>query len=142
MTTTEQQGVRLHYYFIDGMKNVGINKDGSLWNPNGYPEDRIRVSIDRVLEQRRQRRSAGAKRAAQTRKRRQEQNLYNVVQRLMDGGTFIPANNCEICGKRLDDPQSKVRGIGSDCWQRVLTRLEASERVRDDDSAEGLFELP
>jgi hypothetical protein len=106
--------------------NVGVNRDGSLHNPNGYPEDRLRASIDRVFQHRRQRRSDGAKKAAATRARRKEQLLYRVVQRLKDGGTFTAADNCEICGRMLDDPQSLARGIGSECWQRVLTALERS----------------
>ena len=43
--------------------------------------------------------------------------------RLADGGEFTPGTNCEICGKGLDDPQSLARGIGSDCWQRVMRDL-------------------
>jgi hypothetical protein len=104
-------------------RNVGVEQDGSLFNPNGYPEDKLRLVIERVFEEKHKRRSAGAKKAAVTRAKRVEAKLYEVVQRLKDGGTFLTAAECEICGKRLDDPQSRARGIGSDCWQRVLDRL-------------------
>jgi hypothetical protein len=32
--------------------------------------------------------------------------------------------NCEICGRALSDPESIKRGIGSECWQHVLSAVE------------------
>jgi hypothetical protein len=76
----------------------------------------------------RERRSAAAKLAAATRAHSRQQVLFRVVRRLREGGTFTPAEFCEICGRWLDDRQSKARGIGPECWWHVLAGL-----TKDDD---------
>ena len=48
------------------------------------------------------------------------------MQRLKEGGKLTPGTHCEICGKTLGDPESKARGIGSDCWQFILTLINAA----------------
>jgi hypothetical protein len=106
--------------------NVGILGDGSLHNPRGYPEDEVRTAVEAANERRRLRRSEAAKRAAVTRRKRQERKVYIVVERLRNGGKLPgPRGHCYICGKGLDDPESIQRGIGSECWQAVLSALEA-----------------
>ena len=50
--------------------------------------------------------------------------MYEVVERLKAGGKLIPGDTCEICWKHLDDPESKARGIGSDCWQTILSMID------------------
>lgn len=127
MTTTATKPVRWRYVH-DGYRylyDVGIKADGTLHNPRGYPEDHLRTVIQGVQERLHARRSAAAKKAAKTRADRKEKRVYAVVQRLKNDGTFIPAPHCEICGKALDDTESRARGIGSDCWQQILQRLEA-----------------
>lgn len=129
---------RSHYWryiytaYGEVLHNVGIREDGSLSNPNGYDEIKLRAAIDGILARRAERRSAAAKQAAETRRQRVEKLIYAEVQRLQDGGVFIPADLCRICGRGLDDPASLGRGIGSDCWQRILRhltdRLEAEEQ--------------
>ena len=104
-----------------GFRNIGIQADGTLHNPNGYPEEIVRAAIAEAEERRRQRRSDAAKKAAVTRRARQEQKTYELAQKLLEGiDVFGPANWCEICRKALGDPQSIARGVGSDCWQAVL----------------------
>lgn len=35
-------------------------------------------------------------------------------------GLFVEiSGKCYICGRRLTDPASKMRGVGPDCWARV-----------------------
>jgi hypothetical protein len=34
---------------------------------------------------------------------------------------------CQISGQRVSDKASEARGIGSDCWQHVLSRLSAMQ---------------
>jgi hypothetical protein len=104
--------------------DVGILSDGSLHNPNGYPNDLVRTAVLAADERRHQRRSNAAKQAAVTRRTRQEKRVYSVAKRLVDGGKVGPRNNCTICGRSLDDPQSITRGIGSECWQGVLNLIE------------------
>jgi Family of unknown function (DUF6011) len=101
--------------------DVGFNEDGTLHNPNGYPEAEILPILHRVVEEARRQRSEAAKKAAKTRADRRSKLVYSVG----------PRNNCVICGKGLGDPQSIERGIGSDCWQFVLAIIarEAAKRT-------------
>jgi hypothetical protein len=111
----------------DGTKlfNVGILADGSLHNPNGYSDDLVRAAVLAADERRHQRRSASAKKAGETRRKRQERLVYAVAERLRSGGAPIgPRRRCVICGRGLDDPLSVGRGIGSECWQEVLGEIE------------------
>lgn len=107
--------------------DVGINEDGTLHNPNGYPEDDVRSAIAGAVERRHKRRSEAAKRGAETRRLRQEKKVYAVVRRLRLGEKFGPRSHCVICGKGLGDPVSIERGIGSDCWQGVMSMVTRAE---------------
>lgn len=71
------------------------------------------------------RRSAAAKKAAVTRAERVEKLVYQEANALLAGRGFRPGLRCWICGKKITDEQSKSRGIGSDCWQRVLQITQA-----------------
>jgi hypothetical protein len=104
--------------------SVGINTDGTLHNPNGYPEDKVRAAISFARERQHQRRSDGARKAAATRARRREQKVAALVALLRSGGRLTPGKTCQICRKFLDDPESIARSVGSDCWQDVLTAME------------------
>jgi Family of unknown function (DUF6011) len=107
--------------------DIGVNADGTLHNPNGYPDGTVRAAVAAAEERRHTRRSNAARKAAETRRRRQDKHVYDVSQRIVDGEVFGPSEACVICGKGLGDPESKFRGIGSDCWQKVLTVIEAPE---------------
>src|SRR5262245_24430514 len=100
--------------------DVGIEADGSLYNPNGYPDDVVRAAVLAADERRHARRSAVAKLAAQTRRARTERRVYDVAKRIVAGHVFGPGYECAICGRGLSDRQSIERGIGSECWQSVL----------------------
>jgi hypothetical protein len=60
---------RVRYEGTDYRK-IGIYKDGTLNNPNGYPEDVVRAAVAFADEEVHQRRSVAAKKAAQTRRER------------------------------------------------------------------------
>jgi hypothetical protein len=107
-------------YFYD----VGVNDDGSLHNPNGYPADLVRAAIAAAEERQHQRRKTAAAKAAKTRQARKEKRVYHVARRIVAGEAFGPGDACFICGRGLDDPQSIERGIGSECWQGVLGAIE------------------
>jgi len=109
----------------DRLCNVGINADGSLHNPNGYPEDVVRAAVLAADARSHERRSRAAKAAAKTRARRQEHKVYTVARRIVAGNGIGPRHRCFICGKHLEDPKSIARGIGSECWQGVLTQVSA-----------------
>jgi hypothetical protein len=110
------------------MYNVGINNDGTLHNPKGYPEDKLRKALEMAAEAARERRTEGAKRAAVTRKRRQAKMILQIATQIVEGRNIGPRSNCVICGRGLGDPESIQRGIGSECWQGVLSE---TERMRD-----------
>lgn len=109
----------------DVLLDVGINDDGTLWNPHGEPEATVRAAIAAAEERDRHRRSKAARKAAETRRKRQERQVYKVAHEIVDGHRFGPASHCVICKRGLDDPQSIERGIGSDCWQDVLAAIAA-----------------
>jgi hypothetical protein len=68
---------------------VGLRPDGSLVNPNNYPEDIVRLLVTRAYEgwmaEKARRRAEGAKKAVITRKRRAEKKLYEIVDRIVAG---------------------------------------------------------
>jgi hypothetical protein len=35
-----------------------------------------------------------------------------------------PRGHCYVCGRNLTDLESINRGIGSECWQHVLSAIE------------------
>jgi hypothetical protein len=107
------------------LENIGIREDGSLHNPNGYPEEFVRAAVLSAEARRHTRRSRAAAKAAETRRRRVEQKVYRVAGNLRLGHRYGPAQHCYICEKALGDPDSVARGIGSECWQHVLAALES-----------------
>jgi len=111
------------------LSKVGIDADGSLWNPNGYPEDEVRRAVEEANQRRKEVRSEAAKKAAVTRKLRVEKKTYEFAQRLKDTGHLTPSKHCLICRKRCSDPESVARGVGSDCWQNVLAFLSTMKAV-------------
>jgi hypothetical protein len=100
--------------------DIGVNPDCTLHNPNGYPDETVRAAYANAKRLEHESRSKAAKKAAVTRRRRQEKRVYYVAKRIIDGEIFGPRQDCYVCGRGLDDPQSIQRGIGSDCWQFVL----------------------
>jgi hypothetical protein len=86
----------------DGGKlyEVGILPDGTLRNPRGYPDEIVRAAVLATDERRRERRSRGAKKAAETRSHRRENLVYAVAARLQSGGRPIgPRHHSIICGR-------------------------------------------
>lgn len=104
--------------------DVGVNEDGTLHNPRGYPEADVRAAVAVAEERQHQRRREAAAKAAVTRRRRQERKVYEVAQRIATGGQYGPTTACVICGRGLSDPPSIQRGIGSECWQGVLEGID------------------
>jgi hypothetical protein len=104
--------------------DIGWADDGSMYNPHGYPEDVVEDALLGAIERRAERRSKAAKQAAETRRIRKEKRVYEVARQIVDGHAFGPRKHCYICGRGLGDPESIERGIGSDCWQDVLTIIE------------------
>jgi hypothetical protein len=108
------------YHNDERLYDVGILPGGTLHNPRGYPDDVVRTAVLAADARRHERRSRAAKKAAATRGRRRERQVYNIVERISSGHSIGPRYDCAICGRSLDDPESITRGIGSECWQFVL----------------------
>jgi hypothetical protein len=108
--------------------SVGIEADGTLFNPNGYPDDIVRAACLATEARWHERRSQAAKKAAKTREERQKHRVWLIAKQIVAKQQTGPRRRCCICGRGLDDPQSITRGIGSECWQGVLDQIgELSE---------------
>jgi Family of unknown function (DUF6011) len=78
--------------------------------------------LEEAAAERAAKRRAAAQQAAVTRARRREFTLYELVKRYIESGVLTPAAKCRCCNKRLSDPQSEQRGIGSECWSLFIRR--------------------
>lgn len=109
--------------------HIGIRSDGSLYNPSGYPENLIRdffrADAAKRAAERHQRRSEGAKQGAVTRASRQQKRVWEIARRCVAAQATGPRDHCYVCGRSLTDPDSIERGIGSECWQDVLSAVDA-----------------
>jgi len=103
--------------------DVGLFEDGSLRNPNGYPEDVVRRGVEAAIARRTTKRKAAAK-AVGPRKWRHEQHVHEVAKKLLRSEKIDPSQVCVICRKGLNDRESIQRGIGPECWQGVLSAIE------------------
>jgi hypothetical protein len=49
--------------------------------------------------------------------------VHVIAKRIVAGLAIGPQNHCVICGRGLTDEESIARGIGSECWQDVLSDI-------------------
>jgi hypothetical protein len=121
---------RYKWVNCDGGKlyEVGILADGTLYNPRGYPDDVVRATVLAADADRHDRRSRAAKKAAATNAERRALKVRIIAERIAARQATGPAHHCYVCGRQLTDQQSVNRGIGSECWQEVLTKVEEALR--------------
>ena len=112
------------------LHDIGILPDGSLHNPRGYPEDLLREAVATANERRRQRREDAKRRAAETRAKRLELRISETVRLILAGANIGPESHCVVCHKALVDPESFERGIGPECWDRILSRVTAERAAQ------------
>jgi hypothetical protein len=105
---------------------IGILSDGTLHNPNGYPDDVVRAAVSAADARRHERRSRAAQKAAETRRFRQRMRFNDVVKYLLANNRLGPSRHCFMCGRHLTDPESISRGIGSECWGSVQSKIEGA----------------
>lgn len=113
-----------NYLRAGSYTHIGIDRDGTLLNPNGYPEAAVFQALEEALQRRHDWRTDAAKRAAVTRARRREKRIADAAARYTAGNSIGPRETCVVCRKTLTDPVSISRGIGSDCWQEILKLME------------------
>lgn len=116
---------------------VGVNDDGSVWNPNNYPEDVVRAAVAGADQRRREARSESAKKGAATAKRRRERRVHEISKAIV-AGTDMSSTKCRLRRRALTDPEAIKRGIGSECWENVLRVIEetsaATLQIKSNDS--------
>jgi hypothetical protein len=59
----------------------------------------------------------------ETRTRRLEQKIAQITRDFLLGKHIGNQSECSICGRKLSDPPSIERAIGSECWPRLQDRL-------------------
>jgi hypothetical protein len=110
----------------EGMEKIGWRLDGTLYNPNGYPEEDVRAAIRGHVAIYLTQLAASAKRGVETRRKRVEKKVYEVAQKILDGAPGLAGrHSCYVCGKGFSDDKSIARGVGPECWQHVMERIEA-----------------
>jgi len=88
------------------LRNIGIELDGSLYNPNGYPADVVRAAVLAADERQHKRRSEAAKEAAVTRRRRQVRQVYSAAQKIVAHYATGPRSRCfeRVFGRPKSNP--------------------------------------
>jgi hypothetical protein len=104
--------------------DVGIRDDGSLWNPRNYPEADVRAAIAETDAQEAARKQEAIRQGVETRARRREKRIWQAADALRRGEGIGNHTSCYCCHKVLTDPVSITRGIGPECWEHVLQRVE------------------
>jgi hypothetical protein len=88
-----------------------------------------RVVEDAAREARRlARKQAGIARGVATRAQRRELEINRIAKEYAAGRRYGPRQDCVMCRTPLGDPASIERGVGSECWQHLLKRVEEIER--------------
>jgi hypothetical protein len=122
------KGKRKSFRFVrwrsEVLNGIGIDSDGQLWNPNNYPEDKVRAALRYEAARREVRRKEGAIRAVETRARRHSKLIHEIGAGILAGRNYGPRSFCCICKKSLSDPTSRQRGIGPECWDHILVLIE------------------
>jgi hypothetical protein len=109
--------------------NVGIEADGSLYNPNGYPAEQVRALVLAAEGRKRAKRSSAIKKAVATRQRLRATRAHEAALEFAKGNSLGPRIRCALCRHPLSDKESISRGIGSECWQGILDEMaEIGER--------------
>lgn len=114
-------------------KWIGEMRRPALWMEGGavvrtesagdHTPEEITRAIYETLKRRRDLRRA-------ERTRRRELKVQRVVRRYFESGVFKPGHKCELCGRKLHDRESIERGIGPECWQKVLCGIAAAQEKK------------
>jgi len=92
--------------------------------------------IDEIIPAEQQKAAERKEKALATRQRRLEQRIAKIAREYVLGKFIGNLTRCAICNRALSDPASVERGIGSECWPRLLDRL-ALQVPRCEEEIEG-----
>jgi hypothetical protein len=112
-----------HFY------DVWIESDGSLHNPHGYSEERTRAAVLRADVRKADKLAKARKRGVEKRRARQAARIHEAARKIYAEKGVDQQTHCYCCRKYLTDPGSIARGIGPECWQRVLDRVTTLKAV-------------
>jgi hypothetical protein len=77
-----------------------------------------------AIEAARQRRAHELALAADKRAARREKNIHEAAAEYLRHNQLGARSHCRICERRLTDEPSIQRGIGPECWDHILNRIE------------------
>jgi hypothetical protein len=82
----------------DGSKlyQIGILPDGTLYNPNGYPEEVVRAAVLAADQRRHERRSRAAQKAAATKSERRALKIAIIAERAVADQATGPRGRCRV----------------------------------------------
>ena len=89
------------------LHDVGVLADGTLQNPNGYPESKVRTAVAAAAA-----RLHDRAKAVKTRAERKRHHVWEHAQFIVECEQTGPADHCYLCGSRLDHPDSLRRSSG------------------------------
>jgi len=95
-----------------------------LWNPHAYSLDAILPVLEAKVAEYEEDRRESYRRGGLTRRLRHEQKITKAARLYLSASGIPSAIVCQVCTKGLSDKQSIARGIGSECWGRLLCRVE------------------
>jgi Family of unknown function (DUF6011) len=118
-----------YHAFEHAGKKFWLNQRGELylaprWKtwcavPEHTPEE-LEAARALAAEYWSERRRESCRKAVETRRRRLDEKYYDTAARLLVNEKMGPRETCCICRKPLTDPPSISRGIGPECWSRVV----------------------
>jgi hypothetical protein len=122
----------LHVEVTDEGRVVNVLRaERNDWTADPVDVDLVVVQalVDKSRAKWREYRSESAQRAAVTRRKRHDLEVYALVERLKAGGKLSPSQHCVLCRRGLTDDESIARGIGPECWGEIMERLTAAREL-------------
>jgi hypothetical protein len=112
--------------------DIVVRRDGSIIIKGGpdRPTEQVRAEaiaqLARAGAAAKARRSHSARKGGVTALRRQLRDINLLVSSYLETGRWTAAHQCRCCHKQLTDATSIDRGIGPECYARILAVVEAA----------------
>ena len=109
---------------------VTVCNDGSIVCRADRPRAEVRAEIKRQIDEigarEKDKRSKAAKMGGATGLRRRLREINLVVEGYLASGTWTPAPECRCCHRKSYGSRPLERGIGPECFGRILRVIEAA----------------